>query len=60
VTSLSSLLTALRYSEAARLARQQEPILRKYAGLTADDPKLFEFHAYYSAWAPEMGHLATA
>jgi Fe-S-cluster containining protein len=60
VTSLSSLLTALRHPESAGIARQQEPVLRKYAGLTAIDPKLGEFHAYYSGWAREMGHLASA
>lgn len=58
VTSLSSFLTAIRHEEAAQIASKQLPILFDLTARTATDPKLADFHKYYSGWAKEMGFLA--
>lgn len=58
VTSLSSLLTAVRHPDSREIAGKQLPVLNDYAAKTAGDPKLADFHAYYSGWSKEMAHLA--
>jgi Fe-S-cluster containining protein len=58
VTSLSSLLTALRQPDSAAIARKQRPVLETYIAKTAEDPRLAEFHAQYFGWAKEMAYLA--
>jgi Fe-S-cluster containining protein len=58
VASLSSFLTAIRHPEADRIAAKQVAILDEYAARTAGDPKLAEFHSYYSAWSKEMAHMS--
>lgn len=58
VTSLSSFLTAIRHPDAPQIASQQAPILNSFAARTAGDPKLAEFHAYYSGWSKEMAYLS--
>ncbi len=60
VTSLSSLLTATRHPEAAEIASKQLPVLNAYAAKTSGDPKLSDFHAYYSGWAKEMEYMSHA
>lgn len=58
VTSLSSFLTAIRHPDAAGIASKQLPVLEEYAARTSADPKLAEFHAYYSGWAKEAAHMS--
>ncbi len=58
ITSLSSLLTAIRHPDAVQIASKQLPVLKAYAAMTASDPKLGEFNAYYSGWAMEMTYLS--
>lgn len=60
ITSLSSFFTAHRQIDAATLAAQQLPVLRKYAAKTADAPELLEYHRHYTGWAREMEYLVKA
>jgi hypothetical protein len=58
VTSLSSLLTALRHPDAEGIALKQTPLLEAFANRTAGHPDLAEYHAYYTGWAKEMAFLS--
>ncbi len=60
VTSLSSFLTAIKQFDVAAIAAQQLPLLNAYAGKTADDSALADYHRNYTGWATEMKYLATA
>jgi Fe-S-cluster containining protein len=59
ITSLSSFMTAIKHLDAANLAAQQVPLLKRYAEMTAEIPALAEYHRNYAGWTIEMEYLAS-
>ncbi len=60
ITSLSSLVTAIRSLDAKGVASRQLGVLQDYAAKTAEIPELVEYHRNYVGWAKEMEYLAGA